>query len=900
MGEVHILKKYSFLGLVLAGGVLLTGYANGASGRPVLDDNTLDQAQTLPNADVRELKSVELSISDELSVKGVHNFPKAFGSNSSADRVSQGVVAYIETTNLWFSSFYSIQLAKVKERLGFAFSIYYGRREIESVSVSEDGALVLFSAKNKEGNFDVFLLDLQGEIGEPREVYVLAEGVEDQTSVSMSLDGTVHAWQGFDEESGTSNYSVAQLNRETGEITVETFAISVGAGAIEQFGPSLSGSGQDVVFVADGPAFVELLGAPGIVRFSTVGAGGSIVYVTAPEGKLGRPSTEFNSSFLLFKESVGEQEEVVFYDGRVGARIPLFEGSNVERPYLTADGLSYSFSKNGSIFRAALDPNAPVVTEPVEVPNRIRSRFKARSGAFWAKPLPPPPPPPPGQIAYEGTTVGAPTFQRPDGAGPSLIDGVVAFDAFTFTAESTAFYDIASQQDYDGYLHLYRAPFNPETPLENVVAGNDDLGNNRASGFAEFLTEGTEYVLVTSAFAVGEAGGFSNTITPRPPPGPGEPPRIELLTESVRVAAPGQTINYEIFSSSSEAIECSVNYGDGTPVEIFNCSPGGLVDVSHEFASPGFYQVEFTVSNGAGADQGKLFPTIAVDNPDRFDIVVVFANDLLSEAQQSAFVDAANRWAEVITSDLPNEVSGGSNLPSSYSCSGEPVFNGVVDDLVISAAGEPIDGPGAVLGSAGPCIVRSLGTNGDRFPLPVYGIMRFDTADLASLEEEGTLFDVILHEMGHVLGIGTLWNGNGYLSGGVADGVDPNGPDYDPRYTGASAISTYQDFLSTAGFPQETTVPAANTGGAGTREGHWREVTFDNELMTGFLGTGTVLSELTIGGLEDLGYQVNYSAAEPYLLPNLADEFTTSSSPTFGHDEVIRFDLTRGKVILSQ
>ena len=29
--------------------------------------------------------------------------------------------------------------------------------------------------------------------------------------------------------------------------------------------------------------------------------------------------------------------------------------------------------------------------------------------------------------------------------------------------------------------------------------------------------------------------------------------------------------------------------------------------------------------------------------------------------------------------------------------------------------------------------------------------MRFDTADLASLESRGTLFDVIVHEMAHVI-----------------------------------------------------------------------------------------------------------------------------------------------------
>ena len=42
---------------------------------------------------------------------------------------------------------------------------------------------------------------------------------------------------------------------------------------------------------------------------------------------------------------------------------------------------------------------------------------------------------------------------------------------------------------------------------------------------------------------------------------------------------------------------------------------------------------------------------------------------------------------------------------------------------------------------------------------------RFDTADLASLESDGRLLGVILHEMGHVLGIGTIWETFGLLFG---------------------------------------------------------------------------------------------------------------------------------------
>ena len=37
-------------------------------------------------------------------------------------------------------------------------------------------------------------------------------------------------------------------------------------------------------------------------------------------------------------------------------------------------------------------------------------------------------------------------------------------------------------------------------------------------------------------------------------------------------------------------------------------------------------------------------------------------------------------------------------------------------------------------------------------------MMEFDVADMDLLESDGTLKPVILHEMAHVLGIGTLWH----------------------------------------------------------------------------------------------------------------------------------------------
>jgi hypothetical protein len=85
-----------------------------------------------------------------------------------------------------------------------------------------------------------------------------------------------------------------------------------------------------------------------------------------------------------------------------------------------------------------------------------------------------------------------------------------------------------------------------------------------------------------------------------------------------------------------------------------------------------------------------------------------------------------------------------------------------------------------------------------------------------------------------------------------------------------------------------TSVPVEGSqGGDGTINSHWRETTFNNELMTGFLNTGTnPLSKMSIKSLEDLDYTVDVSAADPFTIPGgsirasfRADDVTATTTP---------------------
>lgn len=223
----------------------------------------------------------------------------------------------------------------------------------------------------------------------------------------------------------------------------------------------------------------------------------------------------------------------------------------------------------------------------------------------------------------------------------------------------------------------------------------------------------------------------------------------------------------------------------------------------------------------------------------------------LSPARQAVFDSAAARWASVIVGDLVDAVV---NAPAGAFCGPTtPAINETIDDVLIFVTLDSIDGPSQVLGSAGPCARRT----GTRFT--AIGQMRFDTADVAMMETNNIFTAVILHEMGHVLGIGSLWNPTGLTplvtgAGGA-----------DPYFTGVSATARFN--AQGGGTYVGNKVPVENTGGAGTRDSHWREAVMGKELMTGWVSVvANPLSAITVGSLQDMGYTVSYVTADAYTV----------------------------------
>src|SRR4051812_50131355 len=79
----------------------------------------------------------------------------------------------------------------------------------------------------------------------------------------------------------------------------------------------------------------------------------------------------------------------------------------------------------------------------------------------------------------------------------------------------------------------------------------------------------------------------------------------------------------------------------------------------------------------------------AAAGPTPYTIEVRFLGGL-TEPQKNAFKAAADRWSRVIVGDLPSVIVDGETI----------------DDLLILAQGADIDGPGRILGQAGPTRLR--------------------------------------------------------------------------------------------------------------------------------------------------------------------------------------------------
>ena len=233
-----------------------------------------------------------------------------------------------------------------------------------------------------------------------------------------------------------------------------------------------------------------------------------------------------------------------------------------------------------------------------------------------------------------------------------------------------------------------------------------------------------------------------------------------------------------------------------------------------------------------GGGGGTSFPNYTAgpaNGAAGYNIVIEFKGTSWTQAHYDVFVAAADRLVNLIIGEIPNVTVVGKGGQK------------VVDDILITAELGNIDGSGGVLGQAGPTAVRTAGS------LPATAQMKFDIVDVNAMGL-AVFAEVVLHEMAHSLGFGSIWSRLGLVTNGL--------------FTGELAVDEYHDMGGTL-----SGIPVEQDGGSGTAGSHWDEETFHNELMTGYIDAGeNYFTAMSAASFADLGYVItaNYEAwADP-------------------------------------
>ena len=227
------------------------------------------------------------------------------------------------------------------------------------------------------------------------------------------------------------------------------------------------------------------------------------------------------------------------------------------------------------------------------------------------------------------------------------------------------------------------------------------------------------------------------------------------------------------------------------------------------------------------------------DTEDTFTIDLVFLDDV-PEWEQEMWHNMVKRWESAIPIGLPDYEFSNVWFGECGGHSIEIPAGEQIDDLRIYitkfSGSHPDEQEGTVYAGYGaPRLLRSSS-------LPIIGC-------IGVKEPYAFLpFVIALHEIGHVLGIGTIWDDSGMLRDLGAD----------THFAGPQAIAAFDQPCGGARYGGAK-VPTEPDGA------HWRDSVLSLELMSPFIDNQRI-SEVTLGALSDLGYSVDLSAADPYTV----------------------------------
>ena len=190
--------------------------------------------------------------------------------------------------------------------------------------------------------------------------------------------------------------------------------------------------------------------------------------------------------------------------------------------------------------------------------------------------------------------------------------------------------------------------------------------------------------------------------------------------------------------------------------------------------------------------------------------IAVTLSGVFTETQQTEILNGLNR-RDTIVGERYDTTAG----IAGTCVSGVPNMSGPVDDVAVDIRKGPIDGPGGVVEHGTLCQSRADGTT-------VWGVIKYDEADMAAMTNGALFDDMTAHGMGHVLGFGTSLKFRSFVSG--------------TTFTGASACSVW--------------TAAVCPPMVATRD-HWA---WNGDIMSSGITDFGAVSPVTESAMRDAGY----------------------------------------------
>ena len=449
----------------------------------------------------------------------------------------------------------------------------------------------------------------------------------------------------------------------------------------------------------------------------------------------------------------------------------------------------------------------------------------------------------------------------------------------------------------------------PDGDVLTYAAASSNSGVATASRVDSEVTisgqaPGTTTVTVTASDADGASSlqEIAVTVTGRrnnrPPESRGEIPAFFLTAgESAEVdMSPyfsdpdDDALTYDAMTSAAGVVTASAS--DGTLT--LTAGTRGTATLTVTSGDPGGLEAESSFSVAVvEADIGSY----------NIDLISITP---MTETQAAAYRNAAERWMRVLAGTELPDMPVGAEIP--VGCWDDVSDRRVdsVDDLLLVVAVGTFESA-STIASAGSCRRHADSM------LPWMGRVKFNERYLAEIEADGGLEEVVLHEMGHTLGLG------GYDWGQFDLLANPtltwlwitvlHNPGEDTHFTGPLAAEAF-DAAGGTNYTDGDKVPVENCRGRGSGDTHWRELYWSDkvkdsncregeillggELMspTYNFGVRAPLSNITIQALADMDYTVNASQAEAYSLPEPGAELADPARTLDYGDDVTRGPIT--------